>query len=361
MLLQEAINLNINTSVLDPDPDAPCRNLCGNFVCGDFRDELQVYEFGRRCSLLTVEIEDVNIRALLRLEAEGIPVFPQPQILQMVQDKGLQKEFYVSHGIPTSSFVLVNNLEELRGMQSHFPGMLKLRRGGYDGKGVTKISAPGDVDKAFDAPCVLEELVDVKMELSVIVARSHDGEVMHFPPVEMEFNPEANLVEFLCSPARIDRELGDEAVRIARKVIECAGMTGLLAVEMFVTGHGDILVNEIAPRPHNSGHQTIEGNITSQYAQHLRSIVGLPLGNTAAVRPSVMVNLLGEPGHQGEAHYEGIHEIMQLPGVYVHLYGKKFTKPFRKMGHVTVTADRLEEAITLARKVQSVLKVVAAP
>lgn len=359
MLLQEAINLNINTSVLDPDAQAPCRHLCREFVCGDFRDERTVYEFGKRCSMVTVEIEDVSIHGLLRLEAEGVVVYPQPLVLQMVQDKGVQKEFFAANGIPTASFALVSGREELGRMQGRLPGMLKLRRGGYDGKGVLKISGADQVPDAFDAPCVLEELVEVKMELSVIVARGYDGEIRHFPPVEMEFNPTANLVEFLCSPARISETLEEEAVGIARKVIECAGMTGLLAVEMFVTTRGELMVNEIAPRPHNSGHQTIEGNITSQYAQHLRAILGLPLGETGTVRPSVMVNLLGEAGHSGEAHYEGLDEVMVLPGVYVHLYGKKTTKPFRKMGHVTVTADLLDEAIATARQVQKKLKVVA--
>ncbi|MBL7924433.1 MAG: 5-(carboxyamino)imidazole ribonucleotide synthase [Bacteroidia bacterium] len=359
MLIQEAINLNISTSVMDPDASAPCRYLCERFVHADFRSEEEVYRFGRECSLLTVEIEHVNTRALMRLEAEGIPVYPQPQLLQMVQDKGLQKEFYVSHGIPTAAFVLVKDKAELQKMGAHLPGMLKLRKGGYDGKGVMKMKSAADLEMAFDGPCVLEELVDFSMEISVIVSRNRLGELSHFPVVEMEFNPQANLVEFLCSPARISRETEEKAIAIARKVIDKMGLVGLLAVEMFVTRQGDILVNEIAPRPHNSGHQTIEGNITSQYAQHLRAILGLPPGDTATLRPAVMVNLLGEEGHNGEAHYHGIEEVMKWPGVYVHLYGKKITKPFRKMGHVTILADHLQEAIQLAGKVQRTLKVVS--
>jgi len=359
MLLQEAINLNINTSVLDPDAQAPCRHLCREFVCGDFRDERTVYEFGKRCSMVTVEIEDVSIHGLLRLEAEGVVVYPQPLVLQMVQDKGVQKEFFAANGIPTASFALVSGREELGRMQGRLPGMLKLRRGGYDGKGVLKISGADQVPDAFDAPCVLEELVEVKMELSVIVARGYDGEIRHFPPVEMEFNPTANLVEFLCSPARISETLEEEAVGIARKVIECAGMTGLLAVEMFVTRSGEVLVNESAPRPHNSGHQTIEGNVTSQYHQHLRAILGLPLGNTDVVMPSAMVNLLGEPGHSGPAHYEGIEACLGIGGVHVHLYGKLLTKPLRKMGHVTITERNSGDLREKAQKVKQLLRVIS--
>lgn len=358
MLIQEAINLNISTSVMDPDANAPCRHLCEHFTHADFRSEEDVYRFGKECSMITVEIEHVNTQALLRLEAEGIPVFPQPLLLRMVQDKGLQKEFFITHGIPTATFALVKDRTELQKMEAHLPGMLKLRKGGYDGKGVMKLRSVADIESAFEGPCVLEEMVDFSMEIAVIVSRNHLGEISHFPVVEMEFNPQANLVEFLCSPARISKSIEETAIAIARKVIDKMGLVGILAVEMFVTRQGDVLVNEIAPRPHNSGHQTIEGNITSQYAQHLRAIMGLPPGDTSTVRPAVMINLLGEADHSGEAHYTGIEEVMKWPGVYVHLYGKKITKPFRKMGHVTITADHLEEAIQLSKKVQRTLKVI---
>ncbi len=359
MLIQEAVNLNVSVSVMDPDANAPCRFLCERFTHADFKSEEDVYRFGKECSLLTVEIEHVNTHALLRLEAEGVPVYPQPQLLMMVQDKGLQKEFYVSHGIPTANFVMVKDKSELAVMSGHLPGMLKLRKGGYDGKGVMKLKSADDIANAFDGACVLEEMIDFAMEISVIVSRNRLGEISHFPVVEMEFNPQANLVEFLCSPARVSKEIEEKAIAIARKVIDKMGLVGLLAVEMFVTKQGDVLVNEVAPRPHNSGHQTIEGNVTSQYAQHLRAILGLPPGDTSSVRPAVMINLLGEEGHQGEAHYLGIEEVMSWPGVYVHLYGKKITKPFRKMGHVTITADDLDEAIRIARKVQQTLRVVS--
>jgi 5-(carboxyamino)imidazole ribonucleotide synthase len=357
MLIQEAINLNISTAVLDPDANAPCRYLTEHFVVGDFRDEETVYAFGKNVNLLTIEIEHVNINALLRLESEGVLVYPQPQILAMVQDKGIQKEFFASHQIPTADFKLIHDREHLKEFVGEFPAILKLRKGGYDGKGVMKVKTMDDLNDAFDAPCVLEQMIDFDCEIAVIVARNNAGEIVHYPPVDMEFNSDANLVEFLCSPARISEEIKEKAIAIARKVIENTGMTGILAVEMFVTKSGDVLVNEIAPRPHNSGHQTIEGNITSQYAQHLRAIMGLPLGDTSIIMPSVMINLLGEKGHIGEAHYDGIEEAMANGGVYVHLYGKKETKPMRKMGHVTVIAETLDSAISNAKKVQQQIKV----
>jgi 5-(carboxyamino)imidazole ribonucleotide synthase len=357
MLIQEAINLNISTSVLDPDANAPCRYLTEQFVVGDFRDEETVYAFGKNVNLLTIEIEHVNIYALLRLESEGVLVYPQPQILAMVQDKGIQKEFFASHQIPTADFKLIQDREHLKEFVGELPAILKLRKGGYDGKGVMKVKSVDDLKDAFDAPCVLEQMIDFDCEIAVIVARNNAGEIVHYPPVDMEFNPDANLVEFLCSPARISEEIKEKAIAIARKVIEKTGMTGILAVEMFVTKSGDVLVNEIAPRPHNSGHQTIEGNITSQYAQHLRAIMGLPLGDTSIIMPSVMINLLGEKGYTGEAHYDGIEEAMANGGVYVHLYGKKETKPMRKMGHVTVLAETLDAAISNAKKVQQQIKV----
>lgn len=359
MLIQEAINLNISCSVMDPDANAPCRHLCENFVHADFRNEDAVYSFGKECSMITVEIEHVNTQALLRLEAEGIPVFPQPGLLQLVQDKGLQKEFYNAQGIPTAPFKLVNSKDELVKSIQKYPVMLKLRKGGYDGKGVMKLKSAEEIQHVFDGTYVVEEMIDFAMEIAVIVSRNVKGDISSFPVVEMEFNPQANLVEFLCSPARIDSSMKNKAEEIARNVIEKMKLVGVLAVEMFVTKQGEILVNEVAPRPHNSGHQTIEGNITSQYAQHLRSIMNLPLGDTSTVRPAVMINLLGEAGHDGEAVYRGIEEVLSWPGVYVHLYGKKITKPFRKMGHVTITAEKLEDAIALARKVQATIKVVS--
>jgi 5-(carboxyamino)imidazole ribonucleotide synthase len=359
MLIQEAINLNISTAVLDPDPDAPCRFLTETFVCGDFRDEEQVYNFGRTVDVLTVEIEHVNVQALKRLQNEGVKVFPEPRILEIVQDKGLQKEFFTSNKIATAPYFLVDNKEQLNSYKERFPMMMKLRKGGYDGKGVIKIQDESRMDAAFDAPSIVEELIDFSTEVSVIGARNSNGEIKLFPAVDMEFNPEANLVEFLCSPARLDVEITDKALALAEEVISKLQITGILAIEMFVTKQGDVLVNEIAPRPHNSGHQTIEGNITSQFAQHLRAILGLPLGDTSIIKPSVMINLLGEKGYEGEALYHGIGDVMDMSGVYIHLYGKKVTKPMRKMGHVTVTDSRQTDAIEKAKIVQQKIKVIS--
>lgn len=359
MLIQKAIDLNITTHVLDPDPSAPCRDICSRFVTGSFKSYDEVMAFGRDADVITIEIEHVNVDALEELERMGKKVFPQPKVIRLIQDKGLQKEFYRLHKIPTAEFRLVSGREEMSLHHGLFPVMQKLRKSGYDGRGVAPVMTAGDVDKAFDEPSVLERMVDFEKEIAVIVSRNTDGVISHFPVVEMEFNAEANLVEFLFSPASVTEKQTQEAVRIAKTVIEKLEMVGVLAVEMFLCKDGQILVNEVAPRPHNSGHQTIEGNVCSQYEQHLRAIFNLPPGDTAITRPSVMVNILGEKGYEGPAVYEGFNEIMNIPGVHVHLYGKKLTKPFRKMGHVTVTAETLPQAVTLAKVVRQKLRVIS--
>lgn len=359
MLLQQAINLNLNISVMDPDKQAPCRHLVKTFKQGSLTDYEAVYAFGKDKDLITIEIENVNIEALKALEKEGKTVYPQASIIELIQDKGAQKMFYQRHSIPTSDFFLIENKEQIGKYASYFPFFQKLRRGGYDGRGVVKLVNPHQIEKAFDAPSVLERLVDFEKELSVIVARNASGDIKTFPVVECEFNPQANLVEFLFSPASIKKNIEKEAEAIAARVAEKLGIIGILAVEMFLTKDGKILVNEIAPRPHNSGHQSIEGNATSQFEQHLRAILNLPLGDTSITRPSVMVNLLGEFGHEGPAVYEGLEEVLQFKGVYVHLYGKANTKAFRKMGHVTLVDEDLAKAKQKARMVQRTLKVKA--
>ncbi len=358
MLLQEAIDLDITISALDPDPKAPCHQIVHEFTVGNFKDKETVLNFGKDKDVLTVEIEHVNIEALKMLAADGVKVFPQPEVLEIVQDKGLQKAFYEKHGIPTPPFELIEKQSELAEKAHLLPFAQKMRKGGYDGKGVAIMRREADFEKGFDAPSVIEQFVDFDKELAVIVARGEDGNIVAFPPVELEFNPEANLVELLFAPANISNDIAVKAKAVAEKTITSFGLVGILAVELFLTKDGEILVNEVAPRPHNSGHQTIEGNITSQYAQHLRAILGFPLGATDQVRPAAMVNLLGEAGHTGDAHYEGMEEILKIPGVYPHLYGKTTTKPFRKMGHVTITADTTEEAVAIANKVQSTIKVI---
>lgn len=357
MLLQPILDLNITVYILDPDANAPCSEFASVFQQGKLTDFDTVYNFGKKVDLLTIEIENVNTQALAKLQQEGLPVYPQPEVIQLIQDKGLQKSFYADNGIPTAPFQLVDNGRHLKADGLEFPKILKLRKEGYDGRGVMKLSHADDLAKAFDAPCILEDLIPFERELAVIVARNATGEVKTYPAVEMEFHPEHNLVEFLFAPANISAEVEVKAAAIAVKVAEKLGIVGLLAVEMFLTKEGDILVNEVAPRVHNSGHHSIEGNVTSQFEQHIRAIIGLPLGDTRLVQPSVMVNLLGEPGFEGMARYEGLEEVLAMPDVHVHLYGKKITRPFRKMGHVTICNPDLEQAKQYARRVQQTLKV----
>lgn len=359
MLIQNAINLNLNISVLDPDKNAPCRHLVKKFTLGDLNDYETVYDFGKDKDLITIEIENVNVEALKALEKEGKKVYPQPHIIEMIQDKGSQKMFYQRNNIPSPDFFLVENKKQITKYADYFPFFQKLRKGGYDGKGVIKLVNPHHLEKAFEAPSVLERLVDFDKELSVVVARSESGEIKCFPVVECEFNPEANLVEFLFSPANIKKSVEKEALKLAADIAEKLGIVGLLAVELFLTKEGKVLVNEIAPRTHNSGHHTIEGNITSQFEQQWRAILNLPLGDTSIIKAGVMVNLLGDFGHEGNAIYQGLEDILKFSGVYVHLYGKAITKPFRKMGHATIVDDDILKAKQKARLVKNTLKIVA--
>ncbi len=357
MMIQEAINYNVTTLVLDPDADAPCKHICNHFTHGSISDYDSVYNFGRKADIITIEIEKVNIEALEQLEKEGKLVFPQARVIRLIQDKGVQKQFFKENDIPTAPFQLVSNKKELINPNFPFPYMLKQRKDGYDGKGVMKMESAADVDAAFDSPSLIEELVDFEKEVAIIVARNSDGDMKSFPMVEMEFNAEANLVEFLISPSTYPEDLQLKAETIAKNVALALNITGILAVEMFITKDGDILVNELAPRPHNSGHHSIEGNFVSQFEQHLRAIYNLPLGDTRPRSNAVMINLLGEKGHEGVAVYEGLEKIMALDGVYVHLYGKKYTKPFRKMGHVTIVDQNREQAIEKANLVKNTLKI----
>jgi 5-(carboxyamino)imidazole ribonucleotide synthase len=359
MLIQQAINYNVTVKVLDPDPEAPCRKLCDEFTTGSLGDYETVYNFGKTVDLLTIEIEKVNVDALEQLEKEGVVVYPQPRIIRLIQDKGLQKQFFKENDIPTADFQIVSSIEQLKQSHIPFPYIQKLRRDGYDGKGVYKVTDEAALDKAFTAPSLIERLIDFEKEIAVIVARNDNGEIKCFPMVEMEFNPEANLVEFLIAPSTLPFEVHQEAENIAKHIAESLKIVGLLAVEMFLDKHGRILVNELAPRPHNSGHQTIEGNTVSQFEQHLRAIFNQPLGNTDCLNNAIMVNVLGEAGYEGPAVYQGIEKILNQPGVYIHLYGKAITKPFRKMGHVTIVDTDREKAIEKARFVQDTLKVVS--
>ncbi|WP_347160178.1 5-(carboxyamino)imidazole ribonucleotide synthase [Pontibacter chitinilyticus] len=359
MLLQAGLDFNLYTLVLDPDTNAPCKDSCHEFFVGSFRDFDTVYAFGKQCDILTIEIEHVNAAALEKLEQEGVKVYPDAQTVRTIQDKGLQKEFFRKHSIPSADFMLLKDKQELQENEPFLPAFQKLRREGYDGRGVTRLASAADFGKAFEEPSVLEKLVDFEKEISVIVARNANGEVTAFPVVELSFHPEHNLVDSLFAPAQVAYKLQRHAIEIATRVIEAFNMVGILAVEMFLTREGEILVNEVAPRPHNSGHHTIKANYTSQYEQHLRAILNLPLGSTEIQSAAVMLNLLGEPGFDGEAKYEGLQEALAVPGVYVHLYGKKYTRPARKMGHVTVLGQTLEEAQQRAATVKNIIKVKA--
>jgi 5-(carboxyamino)imidazole ribonucleotide synthase len=359
MLIQQAINYNVTVKVLDPDREAPCKKLCDEFVVGSLNDYETVYNFGKKVDLLTIEIEKVNVDALEQLENEGVLVYPQPRIIRLIQDKGLQKQFFKENDIPTAEFQIISSAQQLKESPIPFPYIQKLRRDGYDGKGVYKVVDESYLDKAFTEPSLIERWVDFEKEIAVIVARNDKGDIDTFPMVEMEFNPEANLVEFLISPSTLPFVVQQEAADIAKKIAESLKIVGLLAVEMFLDKHGKILVNELAPRPHNSGHQTIEGNVVSQFEQHLRAIFDQPLGNTDSLSNAIMINVLGEQGYEGPAIYQGIEKVMKCPGVYIHLYGKALTKPFRKMGHVTIVNTDREKAIETARYVQETLKVIS--
>ena len=356
MIIQAGIDFNIPFKVLDPDPSAPCKDI-SEFVNGSLKDFQTVYSFGKDCDVITIEIEHVNTAALRKLQHEGKKIFPQPEIIELIQDKRLQKQFYKSEGIPTAEFVLTENAADVASFKHLLPAVNKLGREGYDGRGVQVLRTDGDLGKAFDQPGLLENLVDFKKELSVVVARNEKGEVTTFPVVELVYHPEANLVEFLFAPAQLTSLEEKKAREIAEAVIKKLGMVGLLAVELFLTNDGEVLVNEIAPRPHNSGHQTIEANITSQYEQHLRAILGWPLGSTKQLCPAAMVNILGEENYEGEAVYDGLEEVLSIEGAHIHLYGKKLTKPFRKMGHVTILNSNIDELKNISYRIKETLKV----
>ncbi|MFM6934319.1 MAG: 5-(carboxyamino)imidazole ribonucleotide synthase [Flavobacteriales bacterium] len=358
MLIQEATNLNIQLHMMDSDPSAPCAHLAHSFTCGSITDYDVVYAFGKDKNLMTVEIENVSIEALEALEKEGVKIYPQPRVLRIIRDKGLQKQFYIDQAIPTAPFSFVENRDDLL-TKASYPIVHKLRTGGYDGKGVNILTSVEDALTSFEAPSIIENKIPFQKELSVIVARNERGEMSTFPCVECEFNPEANLVEFLFSPADVDSTIERKAEEIAKDVIQKLDMVGLLAVEFFLTNDGSLLVNEIAPRPHNSGHHTIEICHTSQFAQHLRAILNLPLGDTSLIQCGSMINLVGEKGFEGPAIYDGLTEILAIPGVYPHIYGKEITKSFRKMGHVTITGKDLNEVREKTKTVQGLIRVIA--
>lgn len=363
MMLNETRKFDLQTMVLDPSEEAPSKIACDKFEQGDLMDYHTVLDFGRKVDVLTFEIETVNVEALEQLEKEGTKVFPSSQTLKKIQNKAIQKEFYASNDLPTAHFTVFGSRESLlHGIEKEeitFPFVWKSATGGYDGKGVAVIRSEEDLRKVSDTPCIAEELIRFKHELAVIVARSPSGEVRTFPVVEMEFHPEANQVEYVICPARIDSAVAHKARNIAQKVSEAYGHVGLLAVELFQTRGDEILINEVAPRPHNSGHYSIEASYTNQFEQHLRAILDLPLGDTDSKVGGVMVNLVGAENHTGKVVYENISKILKLKGVTPHIYGKKTTYPFRKMGHVTIVNQDLSEARKIAEEVKKTIKVIS--
>jgi len=363
MLLYDTRKLDIQTHILEPAADAPCRMGANVFEQGSLMDYDTVLAFGRKCDVLTIEIEHVNTDALRQLKKEGVVVHPDPEALALIQDKGLQKQFYKLNNLPSSPFQRWSGLADLKAAvsqgQQHIPFVWKSTRFGYDGKGVKVIRSITDLDSLADTPCISEALVDIDKELAVVAARNAEGEIRCFPACEMVFHGGANLVEQVVCPSSVSAELQKEAEKIATGLIEALGICGLLAVEFFVTESGDLLVNEVAPRPHNSGHFTIEACYTSQYEQHLRGILNLPLGDPELKCPAVMVNLIGEPGYSGPVFYAGADAVLAAAGAYLHVYGKKETRPYRKMGHITVVRPTLEAAQVVANQLQKTLKVIS--
>lgn len=361
MLTQVASVFDIQVYVLDKSNKAPAAKICHSFFQGDQTKFEDVYNFGKKVDLLTFEIEHINIEALRLLKSEGLKIYPDPETLNTIKDKGLQKEFYLKNNIPTSYFKLFESksevLESLNKEEIKYPFVQKLRTDGYDGKGVSIIRDKNNINLLLDGSCVIEEMVDIEKELSVIVAKNISGETKCFPLVEMEFNDEANLVEKLICPSDVSNKIKEKCESIAIKIAESLDLVGVLAVELFLDKNGNILVNESAPRTHNSGHHTIEANITSQYEQQLRAIFDWPLGDTSILSPSVMLNILGEPGFTGNVKYDGLNNILKIPGVKPHIYGKKNTYPLRKMGHITILGKTIEEANNKANLVKNTLKV----
>lgn len=363
MLLFDTRKFDIQTYVLDPSDEAPSKIACNQFFKGDLMDFETVYNFGKKVDVLTFEIELVNLEALAKLENEGLKIYPSPKTLKLIQNKGIQKDFYTEHAIPTAKYKRFDNLKSLivdiLDSKTKLPFVWKCTEFGYDGNGVKVIKQLSDLDNLANVECIAEEMVPFKNELAVIVCRNSSGEIKTYPVVEMEFHPEANQVEYVICPARIDAKVAEKARAIALHVSEKFNHVGLLAVEMFQTEEDEILVNEVAPRPHNSGHYSIEASYTSQFENHLRAILDLPLGNTESKVAGIMVNLVGAVGYTGDVIYENIEKILGWNGVTPHIYGKKQTRPFRKMGHVTIVNQDIKEARRIAEDVKNTIRVIS--
>ena len=359
MLLQAAANYTVETYVLENDPHCPAAHLCHHFIQGDITNFDDVYAFGKKVDVLTIEIENVNIEALEKLESEGVKVIPKPSAIKIIKNKIKQKGFYQVNEIPTSDFVVTHTKESLPHHHAFLPAVHKLGEGGYDGKGVQIIRTTDDFEKGFDAPSVLEKMVAIDKELAMIVAIAQDGTATLYPPAEMIFDPVLNLLDYQISPAILPEKVSWKAEAIALKLVKAFNSPGLFAVELFVTKDEEVFVNETAPRVHNSGHHSIEANYSSQYDMLWRIMLNYPLGNPDAILPSAIVNILGAEGHSGEAVYTNLDDVLSMDNVFVHLYGKKQTKPGRKMGHVTIMHTDYQDLRYKANKIKHTLKVEA--
>jgi len=359
MFIENALRYDAEIHILDPSANAPCAHLTAHFTQGDFKDYNTVLAFGQTVDVITIEIEHVNTDALYQLEKEGKTVIPSAKAIETIKDKGLQKDLYASHNIPSSPYRIIENKEALNNHLDFLPVFQKARTDGYDGKGVVHLKNEADLTEAFDVPSVLEKSVAIEKEISVIVARDLEGNTTTFPVVELVFDPVYNLVDYLFSPARITPNQSQKAKELALAVANKLNSAGIFAIEMFLTKDGDILVNETAPRAHNSGHHTIEANISSQFDQHLRILLGLPLGSTKSYPAAAMINIVGSEGHTGKAQYKGVNEIAALENVYIHLYGKEITKPGRKMGHASVIGSDFNEVIEKINTIKETIKVVS--
>jgi 5-(carboxyamino)imidazole ribonucleotide synthase len=357
MLLQAGANYVVETFVLENDEHCPAAHLCHHFVKGDIRDFETVYRFGKELDAVTIEIESVNVEALEKLESEGVKIYPRPSAIKIIKNKITQKEFYKQNKIPTADFRITNNISDLKNYADFIPAVHKIGIGGYDGKGVQVLPTEKDFDKGFNAPSVLEKMISIKKEISIIVAINNMEETAFFPLAEMVFDPLLNLLDYQLSPAQISNEVFWKAEAIALKLVKAFQSPGLFAIEMFVDKNNEVYVNETAPRVHNSGHHTIEANYCSQYDMLWRIMLDYPLGNTAPILPSSIVNLLGAEGHTGEAKYEGLNEVLKMDNVFVHLYGKIQTKPGRKMGHVTILSKEYHELMYKAHRIKNMIKV----
>ncbi|MBU3714734.1 MAG: 5-(carboxyamino)imidazole ribonucleotide synthase [Ferruginibacter sp.] len=357
MLLQAAVNYPVETFVMENDPEAPAAHLCHHFIKGDITRHEDVYAFGKNLDALTIEIEHVNTDALEKLEMEGVKIYPNVRTLKLIKNKIYQKEFYREHQIPTSDFVVTENREALRLYNDFFPAVHKLANGGYDGRGVQIINSENEIEKCFDAPAVLEKKIDIRQEISVIIAVGNAGETVIYPPVDMVFDQNLNLLSYQISPAELPEKVFWKVEAIALSVIKKLQSPGIFAIEMFSDAEENVYVNEIAPRVHNSGHHTIEGNYSSQFDMLWRVMLDYPLGNTQTILPSALVNLIGEEGHKGVAVYDGLHQVLSMENTFVHLYGKKETRPGRKMGHVTILSSEKQDLLYKANKIRRTLRV----